>query len=369
MMAFRTLTVRVLAPREWTRQDIEIGGIMGTSDAVVVYGATGHTGRFVVAELLARGFVPVVSGRDAARLEALAGERGEVAVRPATVDDPGSLDRALAGAAAVVNCAGPFAVTGGPVVEAALRAGIPYVDVAAEIEANVAMFADQAEAALKAETPVVPAMAFYGGLGDLLVTAAMGDRTAADAAHIAYGLSSWHPTAGTRAAGQVSHQRREGRRVRFTGGALEYHDDKPSEQEWIFPEPLGERTVIAEFTMADVVTVPSHLAVPEVRTYMTVEAARDLAREDTPAPEAVDAQGRSDQIFAVDVVVRTGGVERRATARGQDIYAVTAPLAVEAVRRILAGHTRTTGVASAGAMFDAADFLRALTPHLSVELP
>ena len=369
MMAFRTLTVRVLAPREWARQDIEIGGTMGTPDAVVVYGATGHTGRFVVAELLARGFVPVVSGRDAARLEALAGERGEVAVRPATVDDPGSLDRALAGAAAVVNCAGPFAVTGGPVVEAALRAGIPYVDVAAEIEANVAMFADQAEAALKAETPVVPAMAFYGGLGDLLVTAAMGDRTAADAAHIAYGLSSWHPTAGTRAAGQVSHQRREGRRVRFTGGALEYHDDKPSEQEWIFPEPLGERTVIAEFTMADVVTVPSHLAVPEVRTYMTVEAARDLAREDTPAPEAVDAQGRSDQIFAVDVVVRTGGVERRATARGQDIYAVTAPLAVEAVRRILAGHTRTTGVASAGAMFDAADFLRALTPDLSVELP
>jgi hypothetical protein len=84
--------------------------------------------------------------------------------------------------------------------------------------------------------------------------------------------------------------------------------------------------VIAEFTMTDVVTVPSHLAVPEVRTYMTVEAARDLASEDTPEPEPVDALGRSDQIFVVDVVVRAGGVERRATARGQDIHAVTAPL-------------------------------------------
>jgi saccharopine dehydrogenase-like NADP-dependent oxidoreductase len=336
---------------------------------VVVYGATGHTGRFVVGELLERGFAPVVSGRDAARLEALAGERGEVAVRPATVDDPYSLDRALAGAAAVINCAGPFAVTGGPVVEAALRAGIPYVDVAAEIEANVSMFADHAEAARRTGTPVVPAMAFYGGLGDLLVTAAAGEWTSADVAHIAYGLSSWHPTAGTRVAGQVSHERRSGRRVRFTGGALEYHDDKASEQDWLFPGPLGRRRVIAEFTMADVVTVPSHLTVPEVRTYMTVEAARDLAREDTPAPEAVDALGRSDQLFVVDVVVRADGVERRATARGQDIYAVTAPLAVEAVRRILAGHTRTTGMASAGAMFDAADFLRALAPRLSVELP
>jgi hypothetical protein len=121
--------------------------------------------------------------------------------------------------------------------------------------------------------------------------------------------------------------------------------------------------------MTDVVTIPSHLAVPEVRTYMTVEAARDLASADTPAPEPVDALGRSDQTFVVDVVVRAGGVERRATARGQDIYAVTAPLVVEAVQRILAGQTLTSGVASAGAMFDAADFLRALTPHLSVELP
>ncbi|MFJ3520574.1 saccharopine dehydrogenase NADP-binding domain-containing protein [Streptomyces sp. NPDC090131] len=337
--------------------------------AVVVYGATGHTGRFIVAELRRRGIATVVSGRSAAQLEALAADGGaDVLVRPATVDDPASLDRALAGAAAVINAAGPFAVTGGPVVEAALRAGIPYVDVAAEIEANAAMFADHAVAAGKAEVPVVPAMAFYGGLGDLLVSAAMGERTAADEVHVAYGLSSWQPTAGTREAGAVSHERRAGRRVRFTDGALQYHDDEPAEQEWLFPEPLGRRKVIAEFTMADVVTVPSHVAVPEVRTYMAVEAARDLAGADTPAPEAVDDLGRSDQTFVVDVLVRAGGAERRATARGRDIYAVTAPLAVEAVERILSGRTRTTGVASAAAMFDAPDFLRALAPYLSVEL-
>ena len=335
----------------------------------MVYGATGHTGRFVVAELLRRGFTAVVSGRDAARLEVLAAEWGDVVVRPAAVDDAESLDRALAGAAAVINCAGPFAVTAGPVVEAALRAGIPYLDVAAEIEANVSTFADHAEAAGKAGTSVVPAMAFFGGLGDLLVTAAMGEWTAADEVHVAYGLNSWHPTAGTRVAGQVSHQRRGGRRVRFADGALQYHDDAPAQQDWLFPEPLGRRTVIAEFTMADVVTVPSHLAVPVVRTYMTAEAAGDLAKEDTPAPAPVDDLGRSDQTFVVDVLVRADGVERRATARGQDIYAVTAPLVVEAVRRILDGRTRTTGVASAGAAFDAADFLRALAPYLSVELP
>ncbi|MEV0578262.1 saccharopine dehydrogenase NADP-binding domain-containing protein [Streptomyces sp. NPDC050392] len=342
---------------------------MSTATAVVVYGATGHTGRFIVAELRRRGFTPVLSGRNAARLEALAAEWGEAEVRPAGVDDAGALDRALAGAAAVINCAGPFAVTGGAVVEAALRAGIPYVDVAAEIEANAAMFADHTEAALRAGTPVVPAMAFYGGLGDLLVTAAMGGATSADSVDVAYGLSSWRPTAGTREAGQVSHDRRAGRRVRYADGALRYHDDAVSQGDWLFPEPLGRRAVITEFTMADVVTVPSHVKVSEVRTHMSVEAAGDLAGKDTPAPEAVDTLGRSDQTFVVDVLVRADGVERRATARGQDIYAVTAPLAVEAVARILTGRTRTTGVASAGAMFDAADFLRALAPYVTVELP
>jgi hypothetical protein len=100
---------------------------------------------------------------------------------------------------------------------------------------------------------------------------------------------------------------------------------------------------------------------------MTVEAAEDLSAPDTPAPAAADERGRSDQRFLVDVVVRSGGEERRATAGGQDIYAITAPLAVEAVDRVLTGRIRTVGVASAGEIFDAPDFLRALSSHLSLE--
>ena len=341
---------------------------MDAGHTVVVFGAYGHTGRFVVAQLRERGFRPVLSGRDAGKLRAMAAAGPGSEVRPASVDDPAALDRALAGAAAVINCAGPFATTAAPVIEAALRAGIPYVDVAAEIEANVDTFAQFTDRARAAGVVIVPAMAFYGGLGDLLATAAMGDWTSADEAHIAYGLNSWHPTDGTRVAGRISRQRRNGQRVRYTNGQLEYRDDAPPAMEWSFPDPMGTRAVIGEFTMADVVTIPSHLAVPEVRSYMTTEAAGDLSAPDTPAPTAVDERGRSAQTFLVDVVVRSGGSERRAVASGQDIYAVTAPLAVEAVHRILTGQTRTVGVASAGAVFDAPDFLRALSPHISFDL-
>ncbi|MGW7460924.1 saccharopine dehydrogenase family protein [Streptomyces sp. NPDC054797] len=341
---------------------------MTTGQTVAVFGAYGHTGRFVVAELRRRGFVPVLSGRDADKLEALAASHPGLDARRATVGDPASLDRALAGAAAVVNCAGPFATTAAPVIEAALRAGIPYVDVAAEIEANLDTLTQFAERARAADTVVIPAMAFFGGLGDLLVTAAMGDWTAADEVHVAYGLNSWHPTAGTRDAGTVSRERRDRRRVRYSQGRLEYVTDAAPTLKWSFPDPMGTRAVIGEFSMADVVTVPSHLSVPEVVSYMTVEAAGDLAAAQTPAPTAVDEQGRSAQTFLVDVVVRSGGEERRAVASGRDIYAVSAPLAVEAVHRVLTGRTKAVGALSAGAAFDAADFLRALSADISLEL-
>ncbi|NKZ03856.1 NAD(P)H-binding protein [Actinomadura latina] len=88
---------------------------MGSGQPVAVFGAYGHTGRFVVAELRERGFVPVLSGRDEGKLKAMAHETG-LDARPASAGDPASLDRALAGAAAVINTAGPFASTAAPVI-------------------------------------------------------------------------------------------------------------------------------------------------------------------------------------------------------------------------------------------------------------
>lgn len=327
-------------------------------NTVLVYGATGHTGRFVVTELLRRGFAPIVSGRSESRL---ATHWPDLPAHPASVDDPRALDRALAATSAVINCAGPFAVTAAPIIEAAIRADIPYVDVAAEIEANASTFSRFSDAPI----PVVPAMAFYGALGDLLATTALGDWPSADEAHIAYGLTSWHPTPGTLLAGQVSHQRRAGRRVRFTRGVLQYHDDNLVEQDWHFPAPLGPHPVLAEFTMADVVTIPSHLQIPEVRTYMTVTAAQDLANPSTTPREST---GDPNQSFIVDVRLRRGPSERQATASGQDIYAVTAPLAAEAVNRLLTNRFHTTGAASPATMFDPPDFLKSLSPWLDVKV-
>ena len=341
---------------------------MTPNRTITVYGAYGHTGQFVVSELRRRGWTPVLSGRDASKLQAIARiGHGELEMRPASVDSSTALDHALDGAAAVINCAGPFYWTAAPLIEAALRAGIPYLDVAAEIEAVADTLAHYDDRAHEAGIVIVPAMAFYGGLGDLLATAATRWWTSADEITIAYGLSSWSPTMGTRNAGRVSRQRREGRRIVYTNGHMELRTDDPPIVEWQFPTPIGTQKVVAEVTMADSVTIPRHLPTPEIRSYMTMTAVNDVTAPDASPPIAVDESRRSAQTFLVDVVARSGTTRRRAVAGGRDIYAISAPLVVEATERVLNGPIQRTGTLTAGQAFDAEDFLNSLPlDHLSL---
>src|SRR6266481_4671919 len=161
-----------------------------TKPVVAVFGATGHTGRFVIAELLRRKVTPIAIARDAAALSATNFPELEVFRRQATVDDAASLDRALHGAQAVINCAGPFIDTADAVASAALRARIHYVDVCAE-QASAKKTPETFDAnARQAGVAVVPSMAFYGGLPDLMATAALKDWGFSDSIEIMMGLDS-----------------------------------------------------------------------------------------------------------------------------------------------------------------------------------
>jgi hypothetical protein len=330
---------------------------------ITVFGAYGHTGRFVVSELRKRGFTPILSGRDAAKLKEAGNAHPGSEVRVATVDDPASLDRALSGAVAVINCAGPFIDTAAPVIDAALRASIHYLDVAAEQAAVLAVFERFANAARDAGVVVAPAMAFYGGLGDLLSTAAMGEWDAADEICIAVALDSWKPTLGTRLTGQ----RNPGRHFIFSDSRLERTDPPPA-RKWNFPPPFGEQDVVG-LSLAETITISRHLQTPEIRVYINLAPITDIRDPDTPAPTAADESGRSSQIFAMEAIARRGSAERRALVRGRDIYAITAPIVVEAAHRVVNGLSKRTGVVAAGEVFAAQDFLMSLSPsHLSFEM-
>jgi len=322
---------------------------------VAVYGAYGHTGRFVVAELCRRGWRPRLAGRDADQLALLRTEYPTLDTRTASIDDPAALDRALAGAVAVINCAGPFLDTAPALIDAALHARIHYLDVTAEQQAVLDTYEQHTDAARAAGVVVMPGMAFYGGLADLLATAAMGHATQAEAIEVAVTLDGWHPTEGTRLTGKRNHHRR---RVIVDGQLDVLPDPAPTRMWRATGAPVGQPMV--ELPFSETITISSHLRVRELHSYINVAALEDIRDPATPAPVAIDAQGRSSQRFAMDVVVHHSGALQRRSASGQDIYAITAPLVVEALERIVDGRCTRCGVLAAGEAFDATDFLAAL---------
>lgn len=321
----------------------------------MVYGATGHTGRFVVEELLRRGLAPVLGGRDADRLAAVSSRHPGLEHRVVGLDDVDLLREATAGVGAVINCAGPFLDTAFPLASAVVSAGAHYLDVTAEQPVVQQLYRALDAPARQAGVAVVPAMAFYGGLADLLVSAALDGDTSADEVEVAIGLDRWWPTAGTRTTGA----RNTAVRMVISRGELAPLVSPSPTGSWTYPPPLGEQSVV-QLPFSEVMTIHRHIAVGELRSYLNSAPLDDLRDPATPPPSATDEAGRSAQRFVVDVVVRRGSALRRVSASGRDIYAVTAPIVVEGAVRLLGGRYRAVGAVAPAQAFDGGDVLASL---------
>jgi short subunit dehydrogenase-like uncharacterized protein len=336
--------------------------VTATPRTVAVFGATGHTGRFVVAELLRRGLRPIAIARSAEGFAAANFHEPEVLCRPATVDDEGSLMRALAGAEAVINCAGPFLDTADALAAAAVKSGIHYVDVSAEQPSVRTTLEKFDEPAREAGVAIIPGTGFYGGFADLLVTATLGDWTSADTIDILIGLDSWHPTRGTRVTGE----RNKATRMVVADGRVSPLVLPPAQKHWDFGVGLGTQ-LVSEMPFSEIVLISRHVKTSELHTYLSAVALTDIRDKTTPAPQA--ATGRSAQRFVVEVVARREGASRRTVARGQDIYAFTAPLVCEVVERLLGQQFSRAGAHAPGEILNAEEVLTALQPdHLAIEI-
>lgn len=111
----------------------------------LLYGAYGFTGELVARRAVARGERPLLAGRDAARLAALASEL-DLPWRQLTLDDPDALAAALEIVSAVAHCAGPFSATAAPMIDACIAAGVNYLDITGEIDVLEATHSRAAQA-------------------------------------------------------------------------------------------------------------------------------------------------------------------------------------------------------------------------------
>jgi len=106
---------------------------------IIVWGATGYTGRRIVRSLVEsyvadEGLKIAVAGRSAAKLHEVCAEAGapETPIIIATSDDQAAVDAVAKRAKAVISAVGPYALYGTSMVAACAAAGTDYVDITGE---------------------------------------------------------------------------------------------------------------------------------------------------------------------------------------------------------------------------------------------
>lgn len=302
---------------------------------IVLYGATGYTGALIARHLVRQGLKPVLAGRRAGALEAVAAPLG-LDTRVSALSDI-----RLDGATVLLNCAGPFARTQQPLIEACLRDGVHYTDLAGEYDEHVAAAA-AGERARESGVLILPGIGYGIVPSDVLIAHLQQRRPDADRIDLA--LKTVGGVSRGSAGVVLGNLRTPG--VQRIAGHLRPARAGAERLRADFGDGDGPVTVVTNPWRADVASAPAQFA--RVRTFMTFPApVRALMRiphggllravaarlPEGPSPEAL-ARGRS-AVWAR--VAAPGGGTATASVTGPDAYLFTALTAEACLRRILDG--------------------------------
>lgn len=162
------------------------------SPEVVIYGASGYTGKHLAWKLAAKGIPFVAAGRNQARLEEqlrltpeLAGASYEVVAVP---HEKEALRALFAGRKVVHNLVGPYMQLGRPVLEAALEAGCHYLDCTGEQDWMFLLKAEYGEKFAAKGLCLLPATSAMWNLG-LIAAEYVLETPSIDSLDIAYTLA------------------------------------------------------------------------------------------------------------------------------------------------------------------------------------
>lgn len=145
---------------------------------ILVFGATGFTGRMVVESLLALDREVRIAGRSDERLKKLSDRHGGLDRKVADVKDPQSVREAADGCSVLVTTVGPYTWWGHVAADAALTAGIPYIDITGEPGWLRRVFDEYGPKASEAGIAMLPAIGYDyvpGNLAGALALEAAGE--------------------------------------------------------------------------------------------------------------------------------------------------------------------------------------------------
>lgn len=329
---------------------------------VLLFGATGYTGRLTARALARRGASFVVAGRDPAKLAALKDETGAADARVAAVGDVEALVDALKDVRVMITCVGPFTKLGWTAVEAALRAGVHYVDSTGEGPFIRKLVEERDGDARRAGIAMAPAMGFDEVPGDVVATLAVAglDEPQLD---LTYAFPK-DASAGTlRSVLDI---------VTSTGSWIEDGRRRSirtaQEERWApMPPPLGPRRGTA-FPLAIGHLAPLHLDLRTFKTFVTVGSIEriglkamtpslrvllaapggrtllDRAIDRLPSGPDDDARARGKFTILGEAVGANGW--RNVAVKGSDVYGLTAELLAAASLRMAEDGYDSAGVLS-----------------------
>jgi short subunit dehydrogenase-like uncharacterized protein len=161
--------------------------VLGMTGRVILFGATGYTGRLTAEVMVRAGLAPVLAGRSEDALVSLTGDLaglGPIDAPPtwqrADVADPATVSALVTGPDDVlVSTVGPFARLGRPAVEAAVASGCAYLDSTGEPSFLRELFERDDPRARATGARLLPAFGYDYVPGNLAGALAMRDARAA----------------------------------------------------------------------------------------------------------------------------------------------------------------------------------------------
>ena len=323
---------------------------------VLLFGATGYTGSLTAESLGRRGADFVVAGRSRDKLEALAERTGAADVRVAAVGDLDALTDALSDVKALITCVGPFQQLGDTAAEAAIRAGVHYVDSTGEsgfIDRLVRSYGHRAESA---GIVMAPAMGFDEVPADVSLSLAVEGMSRADAV-VTYSMPRRAST-GTIRTILANIAGRDGRWV--VDGMSEAVATGTRKRWAPMPPPLGPKLGVSlPFSIGEI--APLHLDLHSLELYGIVPRSQAGAMKysmplvkltlgampvqnvvgkilDRRAAGPNEEQRHSDK-WAILAEARSGDSWRNVAMLGNDVYGLTAEtLAAGAMKLASEGH-------------------------------
>lgn len=300
---------------------------------LMMYGAAGYTGGMAAQHAAAAGLPLVLAGhsRSRAALEPLA-TRLDAELRLFDLEDAAAVMRHLEGIGVLLNCAGPFRNTAGPLMSAAIVAGVHYLDFSAELDTyQQALAMDQQAHA--AGIMLLPgsggSVAMLGSLAGHAVARLDAPRKISIALDVAGAMSK----GSIRSAGQALEmpplQRLDGELVA-----------RSADEGRMFDFGSGPRFSFPA-TLPDLLTLHHATGVPDIETFVHIAVGDSLTSEAVEGTAGPSDEARAcSRYHAAVEVTGADGIVARSWLDTVNGYTFTAMAAAEAARRVLAGEVR-----------------------------